>query len=344
MKRLRIVLMVLILATGIGGVASAFAQGMGTQTDVEQQLEWTEGLIRKAADLAREARNLQAGELVKKASEIQMQAREEYRGRHMERAMLQTRAARKLAERAIALMQRPEERSERVEFELQRTDEMLRQAQEEAGPDAPEPVQAHLGAALKQQEQAWELYRSNRLRPALRMSHQVRQTLKRLRFWAQNREGEPPGARLEAVRELVAQAREAAAVSNNERAMQMAQRAEMALRRAEEHMQDARMRPAQQTFNQARRMAEQALRLADEGADVGAYEEARKLYQEQMERVRARLGEQPNDEALRLMSESERHFRLAQSWMEKGEDDLRQAMAEMRIAMRLLHQAGRISD
>jgi hypothetical protein len=61
-----------------------------------------------------------------------------------------------------------------------------------------------------------------------------------------------------------------------------------------------------------------------------------------MTMLEGRLADFPSREATRLMEESREHFRLARELADRGRDsgeDRERAMAEMRIALRLLERA-----
>lgn len=339
MRLMRVVWLTAIL-TGLVVAAPAAQAQMGNRERVGQALEETEAMIQRATDLAMEARNRQAGEYVKQAVEVQKLARQAFMGGRYESAMTRTRAARSLAEKALGLLLRPEEQSERVRLELEQTDEFLQAAREGMPPGAPEPVQMRLAAAAKKQARAWEMFHDGRLRPALRMTHSVRQTLRRMR---DAMPGADPGEfrnHLPNVEEKVNAAAEAAA-QGDPRAQRFAERAQQALAEAKRHADRGNFQAANRALTKANKFADAA--MTGERTHK-AFANAVKQYEAQMERLRARLADNPNDEATRLMNESQEHFRLAQRAAAGELDEMWRAGAEMRIAMRLLQQAGRLVD
>jgi hypothetical protein len=340
----------LILATVLAMVAlfpGAPAQAQGdAKARLEQELQRTAEIIQRAADLARDAGNAQAVELVKKAMELQAGAMESFRnGRYLVSAS-QTKMARELALRALGLLLRPEERTERVELELQRTDDMLASAHDEASPDWPENTRALLAGAARQQEQAWQYYRAGQLRPALRLTLQVREQLRRLDLHLADGLPEQLRARFERTEELVRRASEEAARSGENQRMALAERAREMLGRAREKLADVRPRPAMQHLQQAERLAEQSLRLAGESAPPDDFEAVVARYEARLAMLEGRLAEYPSREASRLMEESHEHFRLARDLTgragDAGDNNRERAMAEMRIAIRLLERAAEL--
>ena len=337
MRFVRLVWLIAILAGVVAAAPSAVAQG-DMRARLEAELEKTEAMIERAADLAMEAQNRQAGEYVKQAIEVQKMARMSFRNGRYEASATRTQAARTLAEKALGLLVRPEEHAERVKQELEQTDEFLQMAHEGLPPDAPESAKARLNAAAKKQQRAWELFHDGRLRPALRMTHGVRQTLKRLRDAMPRHDPERFQSQLEYVDALVAEAIEHAS-EGDARQQRLAERAEQALN-------EARHKAARGDFRAAERSLEHANKLASEvltgGGARDAYDRAVEQYQQQSERLRDHLSDTPHEEAARLYGESMEHFKMSQHAAQGNRDEMWRAGAEMRIAMRLLQQASKL--
>lgn len=318
---------------------SARAQVDDGRARLEQELQRTDEIIQKAAEQVRDAGNSQAALLVKQAIETQKEAHNSFRGGRFIVCAAQTRAAREMAQKALAILLRPEERTERVEQELQRTDEMIQAVREEASPDWPETALALLDGAERQQQKAWEFYRAGDLRPALRLTLQVREHLRKLQNLLPNGGAERFRERFEKVAELVRHALREAEDSGRKRRMQLAERAQEMLMRAKESAGSGRVRPAIRQLEQAERLAEQSLRL--EGGQGGAqeFDAGMARYAERLEQLQMRLADHPSREASRLMEESTEHHRLAREQAGAKDGTPEQAMAELRIANRLLERA-----
>jgi len=344
MKPERWILTAVLLALALSLLVSPARAQMGDmQGRVEDEMRRTEEIIQRAADMARDAGNAQAGELVKKAMELQNNAQMSFGNGRYVMAGSQTKLARELAQRAMALMQRPEERLERVEFELQRTDELIAGARDHAGPDWPEGAQAILEGAMRQQEQAWEYYRASQLRPALRLTLRVRQQLRRLDRRMSNAVPEGLRARFAYTQQIVKQASDEAAESGERQRMALAQRAREMLARAEEKIAAGHPKPALQHMEQAERFARQSMQAGPGGGPPDDMEAAATRYEARMALLENRLADHPSREATRLMEESQEHFRLARELAGQdngGPGEVRErAMAELRIAMRLMERA-----
>jgi hypothetical protein len=317
----------------------ALAQGHEQWASLERELERTEEIIKRAADLARGATNLQVADLVQRAMETQLGARKAFRNGLFKLAVTQTGVARQLAERAIALLQQPDERSERVEHELEQTDEMLRRAAEQVRPGTPETVHTLLEAGHRQQDQAWELFRAGSVRPALRMTLQVREMLRKLAAQMHRLDPGELQRLLQKTEDLVARALEAAHSAERARMIRMAEQAQDLLMSGQQHAQEGYLVRARRQLMQAGSVAERVLRAAADLPSQSEFETAARQYESQAMRLEKRLRMHPDPPAQQLLDESREHYRLALEFSNRGEDRLWQAMAELRLAMRLLNQA-----
>jgi len=315
----------------------AIAQGRLEPADIARELDRTDELISKASELATSANNAQAVELVQNAAAVQQRAREAYQNGFLEVARARTRAARSIVSKVMSMLLDPEERADRVEHELQGTDDLLAQAREWLGPSAPEMTRTLLEAALRQQSQAWELFRAGNHRPSLRMTHQVREMLTKIRL--QVEEFDP--ARLEEAfrrtEEIVKGAMESSSAGSS-RAMEMADKANQMLHRAVEFASNGRYMAARQHLTQAQRFAYRSMRITS-GEPVDDFERLAEQYQTSLARLTERLGQAPNESAARLMQESQEHFRLASELYQAESESQERAFAELNLAMRLLTKA-----
>jgi hypothetical protein len=334
--------LILGIALLVGLMCSqALAQGPGQLANVEREIQRTDMLIERATELARTAGNAQAGELVKRAIDLQAQAKTAFLEGHLEAARILTMAARKHAERAVSLLMRPDERLERVESELERTDEMLFRARERIGPNAPETAHTFMEQANRQQQQAWEMYRGSQLRPALRLTLRVREMLRKLA--AQLSQADP--ARFEAhyrrAEDLVTRALQKGQDAGDPTMIEQAERAREMLRLAQQNFEDGHPVAARRQLEQAHRIAQRIMRAGENRVTAEDFERLAQRYEAQFEQVAGRLADNPDPNASGLMNESQEHYRLARDLAPGGGDDLKRAMAEMRIAARLLQRAQR---
>jgi hypothetical protein len=311
-------------------------------TDVaslERELERTEELIRQAAELARDAGNAQAIELINQAMEIQQQARIGFRNGDYEAARIRTTAARTIVTKVMAVLLDPQERADRVQQELQRTDDMLAKARDHLGPGGPETARTLLEATQRQQQQAWELFRGGSHRPALRMTYQVREVLNKVRLQLEEFDPDRLEAQFKRIEELVRRATEAAATSGNVRATELADRARGLLMRAHEFMANGQYLAAKHHLNQARNFAKRSLQLSSSGDSPQAFERMANQYEQRLARLTDLLAGTSNDAAAALITESQEHFRLALELNQAGPESAQRAFAELNLALRLLERA-----
>jgi hypothetical protein len=247
-------------------------------------------------------------------------------------------AARGLANRILSLLLDPQERSDRVEQELMHTDDLLARARDVLGPSGPDLTRTLLEAALKQQTQAWELFRAGNHRPALRMTFQARELLNKVRLQAE--EFDP--ARLEKefrqTEELVARAMDVAQ-SASSRVRQMAEQASNQLRRAHDFVSSGRYLAARHHLTQAQRLAHRALRLAAGDAGADDFERLSEQYEAGFARLSDGLQQNSHEGAAQLARESQQHFQLARELYQAGPESEERAFAELNLALRLLNKA-----
>jgi tetratricopeptide (TPR) repeat protein len=334
----RITMAALALALFMLPVGLVQAQ-ISDRANLERELERTEELIQKAAELARDAGNAQALELIGQAMEIQQQARKGFGNGNYDAARVRTQAARTIVTKVMALLLNPQDRADRVQQELQRTDDMLAKARDHLGPGGPESARTLLEAAHRQQQQAWELFRGGSQRPALRMTYQVRKVLNKARLQTEEFDPDKLEAQFKRVEELVRQATEAAATSGNVRAGQLAERAQELLIRAREFVANRQYLAAKHHLNQAGKFAQQSLRLSRSGDSPGSFERMANQYEERLARMTDLLAGAPNEAVANLLTESQEHYRLAIELNQAGPESAQRAFAELHLAVRLLERA-----
>lgn len=319
-------------------VLPAFAQGPPDVMNLERELERTEEMIRQAAELAGAAGNAQAAELVKNAMELQEQARQAFRNGFFEVARIRTTAARTIVAKVMAMLLDPKERADRVESELQRTDDLLAKTREALGPAGPEMARSLLDAAFRQESQAWEQFRAGNHRPALRMTNQVREILTRLRLQMEEFDPNRLEEAFSRTEEIVTKATEAAG-SASSRVQELAEQAAHMLQRAHEFASNGQYLAAVHHLTQAQRLAHRALRLAGGQPDNDDYDRLAEQYQASFARIMDLLGQAPNEAAGNLIQESREHFRLSSELYQAGPESQERAFAELNLAMRLLNKA-----
>jgi len=81
------------------------------------------------------------------------------------------------------------------------------------------------------------------------------------------------------------------------------------------------------------------MRAGENRVTVEDFERLAQRYEARFEVVGRLLADNPDPTAAGLMNESQEHYRLARELAPRSGDDLKRAMAEIRIAARLLERA-----
>jgi hypothetical protein len=169
-------LTILIGMFAVTGVAS------GQQRfDVEADLEKTDQLLEKARDLVGEFGSNRGRTSLEVAEKTQERAWDAFHRGQSRRAQQMTERAREEVYRALGSLRQSEENENEVERQLERTDAVIAEARDRLGvTNVRTPGHRRLENAIASQRRAWELYRDRRLRPALRMTLQARESILRM--------------------------------------------------------------------------------------------------------------------------------------------------------------------
>lgn len=245
-------------------VGSAFGQG---RDDIRAALEKTDNLLEQARGIVREAGSDRGSVALQSAEEAQKQAWGAYHRGQLRRAEQFTERARDEIYRALGSIRPSADNDNEVERQLERTDAVLQDARDRLGPGRARMPLQRLEAAFNLQQRAWDLYRERRLRPALKLTLQARESVLRLGGGApgdgQGRDTDPRAleARLERLTEAADRVGERVAQGSNSKAEEIWKRAVENLKDAEEAMNSGDARRADQLLQQTREQLDRAVRL-----------------------------------------------------------------------------------
>jgi HEPN domain-containing protein len=245
-------------------VGSASGQG---HDDIQAALEKTDNLLEQARDIIREAGSDRGTVGMRSAEELQKQAWDAYHHGQRGRALQFTERARDEIYRALGSIRQSEDNDNEVERQLERTDAVLSEARDRLGPGKARMPTQRLDGAFNQQRRAWDLYRERRLRPALKLTLQARESVLRLGGGASgNRQGmdaDPRAmeARLERLTEATDRVGERVSQGDNSRAEEIWKRATENLKNAEEALNAGDTRRADHLLRQVREGLDRAMRL-----------------------------------------------------------------------------------
>lgn len=259
-----------LIFTGLAFVIAFFAvvgdaAGQG-RDDIQAALEKTDNLLEQARDIVREAGSDRGSVGLNSAEQWQKQAWEAYHRGQWRRAEMLTERARDQVYRALGSIRQSEDNENEVERQLERTDQVLNEARDRLGPGRARMPQERLEAALNQQRRAWDLYRERRLRPALRLTLQARESVLRMGGGMGNRQGVATDpnvldTRLERLTEASDRVGQRVDQASNPRAEDILKRANENLKTAEEALNNGETRRADQLLRQVRTQLDRAMRL-----------------------------------------------------------------------------------
>lgn len=260
-----------LLFAGLAFIVAFFAivgnaSGQG-RDDVQAALEKTDNLLEQARDIVREAGSDRGTVGLRTAEEWQKQAWDAFQHGQWRKAEQFTERARDQIYRSLGSIRQSEDNDNEVERQLERTDAVLAEARDRLGPGQARMPQQRLEAASNMQQRAWDLFRERRLRPALKLTLQARESVMRLGGGVMgNRRGTDSNpstleARLERLTEASERAGDRVAQSDNPRAQEIWKRASANLKNAEEALNAGDTRRTDRLLRQVRLQLDRAMRL-----------------------------------------------------------------------------------
>jgi len=315
------------------------ASGQGPD-DVQAALEKTDNLLEQARDVIREAGSDRGLAGLRSAEEWQKQAWDAFRRGQWRRAAMFTGRARDEIYRSLGSIRQSEDNDNEVERQLERTDQVLGEARDRLGPGPSTMPRDRLDAAFNQQRRAWDLYRERRLRPALKLTLQARESVLRMGGGAPgNRHGmdtDPRAleARLERLTEASERVGERVGQSSNAQAEDVWKRAMANLKSAEEALNNGDTRRTDQLLRQARVQLDRAMRLVlreVRSDEVGVLIEAAT---ERWELLQTPVQDSDNEQLREWHQQAGDNLERAHQAL--GNENTRQALVQTRRAVQLL--------
>ncbi len=317
-------------------VTAAEAQ---TRASIERELEKTDAVIERAAEAVSASRNLKAESLLKMAVELQSKgkhAKEQFR---YGQALDLTLKAREKAYEAIGFTKKDEENENLVLRAIERTDQAISQAQELARDMDQKRVSSLLDMAIRSQQKAKEFYREHRLKMALKLTLEARETANKIKGLAGNGERMDRLAekQLNAAVRFLDKASVIIQESRNQSAVDLLEKAEGLLKRARELFAQNAFAKSIKDSQSARGMVEKALKLVEEDISPGTVENAIRQNERLIEKGEEAMKGSVNPEAIDIFERGLSHQSKARQYY--GDGEYRAALAEAKVANRLLGKA-----
>ena len=323
-----------ILAQGHQGDPSSQIDALRTE------LERTDQLIDRAKDAVRDSHAPVAHLKLKAAIDLQAKAWRAFDNEYPRLALHLTMQAREQAKHAIAARRMTEQSKHVVLNKLERVNEMLERARELLAGRTDAAYQMIFRSAQDSHSKAWEFYRSQQYRPAVKLADQAEKALRKL---LRAVEGDVRGQlsferRSEAAQQLLQRARTLASDCASAHASELVDQATTAWRRGRELADSGNYQAALRALQQARKLANQAAREC-RGEDA---------LHHRFERIKNeadRLGETiapSDDQARRFFRQTQEQLELADEALGDGRTEA--AAAALKAAELTLNQLKRYLD
>jgi len=333
-------------------IALVFVPAMQVSAQVQQnrqslierlrtELENTDELIRRAEEAVQSSNSPTGKMALEKAIQLQELAWTNFHKRTQagyEAAVMFTKQARELAQRAIGTSRLTEENEDIILRKLERVTEQMQRLREEAPPDVAPQLKSLYESALVNLERAWEFYRAHRFRPAVKLCTQVEKTVQKLfnALRQQDRQWNDLERRGEKVQDLLDRLSERIGECGKEKAEMLLENARNAFRQAQEMRDQRRMEGARAALYKANQLANMAAEICRGGNDD--LESRWERIKNSTDRLREQVS--PDDEnALRMFGQIYRQLELAKEHYEAGQRDA--AAASLKAAELTLRQLKR---
>jgi hypothetical protein len=328
----------MLVVLGILLLAASPTQAQ-TRRDVEREIEKTEAVINRAADAVSASRNLKAENLLVMAKEFQGQAKGQA---HMARyglALKLTLKAREKAYQAIGFTKRDEENESLVIKAMEKTDQLILQAQEAAGGTENRRALSLLEMAITQQERAKDFFREHKLKMALKFTLKAREAAQKAQELAGDgeRSSRLCEKQLQAALRLFDKASAVVAESQNQGATALMEKAQGFLNRAQDRFNQNAFALSINDSQSAIEMVENALELVEEDVTPQTAENAIQQNESLIKRGEEAMSGQVSTQAMDIFKKGLSHQSQAKEYHHQGR--YKAALEEAKVAHRLLNQA-----
>lgn len=317
-------------------VTAAEAQ---TRASIERELEKTDAVIERATEAVSASRNLKAESLLKTAVELQSRGKDAKHQFRYGLALDFTLKARKRAYEAIGFTKKDEENENLVLKAIEKTDQVISQAKEVAGELDQNRASSLLEMAVRSQQRAMEFYREHRLKMALKLTLEARETANKVKSFAGNgqRMDRLAQGQLESTQRFFDKAVTIIQESRNQSATDRLEEARSLLEKARDLVAQKAFARSIKDSRRAREMVEKALRLVEEDITPGMVESAMQQNERLIEKGEETMKGNLNPEAIDIFERGLSHQSKARQYY--GDGEYRAALAEAKVANRLLNQA-----
>jgi hypothetical protein len=340
----KLVFIFLLIAVGIPLFLVNAAEAQ-IREDIERELDKTDMVIDRAKEAVSQSRNLKAENLLEMADKLQEQARIEFGMIKYRLAVELTLKARTKAYEAIGFTKKDEENENLVLKAIERTDQIIDRAREEAGGLNNRRIFSLLDIAINNQQKAKEFSKEHKLKMALKLTLKAREAAQNVLSLIDK------GKRLDrlAQKELEITDRiieKASAIisagfmgqgSHNQKADQLFRQARSLQEKAWDMFSQQKFIKATKSSQKARELVQRALRLVEEDVTPQMVESAIQQNERLIEKAIEKIDAVSNPEAQTTFENGLSHQSQAKEYYQEGK--LKAALAEAKVANRLINRA-----
>ena len=313
----RIIMVIISIIAGFLPFAgSCLAQGSYGQLwdRFNYEFERTEQAINRAQTVLAESQMDRGKGLLKMAIEIQSGAGEAGRNNRFLEGIKLTLSAREKARAAMTISRQADENENLVQRQLEQTDNLITQIQDRITPNSAQMILSLFDSARENQRRAWEFFRNQSLRPALKMSRQAEKVLKKL--LEKLRANEDDAGRLQKqisrLEQRLAQAEtQSQECSDKEAAGQLLRRADEALRQGQTYADSGEIRKAENALKMVRQLLAEISALCSDHESLGQIIEQLKS---EMNRLAEKIESQEHPGAIKMLETARNHIVKAEKF------------------------------
>ena len=318
----------------------AAQNGQQLRTRVEQEIARTDEVIERAHDAVDQTKSTQAQLAYTAADRIQNGdngAKQQYHDNAFGPALKLTLMARERAQAALSAARTSEQGEDALRARLERTSDLMEQVRESLSEVSDNGLRNLYQSTKENLDRAWEFYRGQQYRAALKLNNQVEKTARKLLEAAgrQARIGATYEKRLENVRRVQEQAQEMVADCDSETARRLMNRARESLQLAQQLATEGKREAALQALQTGQELAGQAAR---ECGGQQALEQRYERLRNQIDKA-AELVEPSDNTAGTLLDQAKDQLDLARVHLDEGK--IQGAVAALKAAQLTLNELRR---
>ena len=308
--------------------------------NVLRELDKTDRMIERADEAVKEAGSVIGSLHLKRAIRLQDNAKEAFQEIAFRKAIKLTLSARQQAKKAVGAVQASDNNSNKVQREIEQTDDILERANEMVRHSTSQKVSSILEAAIKTQVGAKEFFRNHRLMIALKATLKARDTAKRaVDLAGSNRNNTAHVEReLQRTDDLISRATDKAAEFGvGETIHRMLENAKGAQSKAYEKLRSGHLVAAMNQTMRARELTNKALKQMEKAVQPKRVEKYLQQNDRLISDIRDMLSESPNSEAERLLEAALDHQKAARDAYSDGQ--IQTVIVEAKAARELTNKA-----